>query len=365
MKKISLLLTLFLVSGYYTIGHNQPGTKKTETETFREARFVIMNQATKKPLPNTSIYDAKGTELGKSDIAGNAVIAVPSSAKEPYTIIVNGFDPVDLNLRYATKKSSRYEVMFSASTVVEKSMVEEEKMPKEEMIKVYVKQDPATYVKQTKPIGEDLELVFAVQLSASSRPIADMKSLSAWEQLGPIYVYTENNLYKVRIGPYDTQDKAKQVLLQAKEKGKKDAFIVIQKGLEGYEPEGYVKYEEPMVIDEKFIVSGKVPQTTKPQVEKSVEVVKVVTPEPIIEDSDIIEYKVRLASYLKPGGFNTKEIDQYGPLESYRKGEWTIMLIGGFKTLADAKRVREEVIAKGYKDAMVVADKGGILEDVK
>jgi hypothetical protein len=77
------------------------------------------------------------------------------------------------------------------------------------------------------------------------------------------------------------------------------------------------------------------------------------------------EYKVRLASYLHPGAFNTKDVDQYGKLESYRQGEWTIMLIGGLKSEADAKRVRDEVIAKGYTDAKVVMDQDGILVETK
>ena len=76
----------------------------------------------------------------------------------------------------------------------------------------------------------------------------------------------------------------------------------------------------------------------------------------------MIEYKVQLASYLKPGGFSTKDIDQYGPLESYRKGEWTILMIGGFKTEQEAIKVRDQVIAKGFKDAVVVVEKDGILD---
>lgn len=377
MKKTFLLLALFLVSGYYTIGHNQSGDTKTKTETLRDARFIILDQSTRKPLSNTVVFDQKGTEIGRSDAQGRVSIAVSNSDKDNYTINVNGYNPVDINIKYATKKSSAYEVMLSPSAPLKEmatspTLAQEEDIEdfeQEEKVKVYVKQDPQTYVKKPKPAGNDLDLVFAVQLSASSRPVTDMHSLSSWEQLGPLYVYTENGLYKVRIGPFKTQDEAKQVLLKAKEKGKKDAFIVIQEGLEGYEPEGYVKYEESMVIDEKFIISGRAPESspTTPAVEPTIPQAKtsVVEPQPVLMDDEIIEYKVRLASYLKPGGFNTQDVDKYGPLESYRKGEWTIMLIGGFKTLEDAKRVQKEVIAKGYKDAIIVADKGGVLEDVK
>ena len=161
-------------------------------------------------------------------------------------------------------------------------------------------------------------------------------------------------MYKVRIGPYDNQDQAKNVLLKAKERGKKDAFIVIQKGLENYAPQGVAIQPdfEPEVIT-------RAPATVTPSQE-----VKVSVPsEPVVSSEETGDFKVRLASYLKPGGFNTSDVDQYGPLESYRKGEWTIMMIGGFKTQKEATKVRDLVIAKGYTDAAVVVDRGGIIEE--
>lgn len=211
-----------------------------------------------------------------------------------------------------------------------------------DLVKVYVREDPANYKKANQDSGLILE--FAVQLSASSRPVTDKSSLRSWEELGPVYIHTENGLYKVRIGPFDNQDQAKEVLLRAKERGKKDAFIVIQKGLENYVPEG--------------IAIKPLPETGQGAKES---ILPAASLPPAIEAGSV-EYKVRLASYLKPGGFNTKDIDKYGPLESYRKGEWTIMLIGGFKTEADALRVKDKVIAKGYKDASVVVERDGILE---
>lgn len=222
------------------------------------------------------------------------------------------------------------------------------------LVKVYVKQDPSTY----KKVSQDsaLELEFAVQLSASSRPITDKSSLSSWEQLGPVYIHTENGMYKVRIGPYDNQDQAKNVLLKAKERGKKDAFIVIQKGLENYTPQGMAIQPD---FEPEVTTKTDVPVNPSPVVNSSV------PSEPVATTEETGDFKVRLASFLKPGGFNTSDVDQYGPLESYRKGEWTIMMIGGFKTKKEATRVRDLVIAKGYKDAAVVVDRDGIIEETE
>ena len=224
-----------------------------------------------------------------------------------------------------------------------------------ELVKVYVKQDPATYKKE-KGDGA-LVLEFAVQLSASSRPITDKATLKSWEELGPLYIHEENGMYKVRLGPFDTQDKAKEVLLQAKQRGKKDAFIVIQKGLENYnQPEGFVKQEPIPATSEPA-------QTTTPVAAEVATAPAPVAPVmPATSTDEVIEYKVRLASYLKPGGFSTKDIDQYGPLESYRKGDWTILMIGGFKTEQEAIKVRDQVIAKGFKDAAVLVSRDGMID---
>jgi len=228
--------------------------------------------------------------------------------------------------------------------------------PNEEKVKVYVKQDPATYKKEKG--DPTLNLEFAVQLSASSRAITDKNTLKSWEELGPLYIHEENGLYKVRIGPFASQDQAKDVLLQAKQRGKKDAFIVIQKGLENYQPVGYARQEAIEIEAEPkpdVAPSQSTPASTTAAAQPTA------TASAPSEDV-MIEYKVQLASYLKPGGFSTKDIDQYGPLESYRKGEWTILMIGGFKTEQEAIKVRDQVIAKGFKDAVVVVEKDGILE---
>ena len=146
-------------------------------------------------------------------------------------------------------------------------------------------------------------------------------------------------MYKVRIGPFESQLDAKQVLLDVKAKGRKDAFIVVQQDggldLPAVKP-------APKVMD--------APVATIP-IEQ-------------ISNESTVEYKVRVASYLHPGTFNPDGIDQLGTLESYRKGDWTIMMIGGFKSINEAKRAKEIVMSKGFNDAAIVVDKDGIIETI-
>ena len=214
-----------------------------------------------------------------------------------------------------------------------------------EKVKVYVKHSPATY--QQKRQNDPSAVEFAVQLSATSRPISDKGILKQWEDIGPVYILQENNMYKVRIGPFNTQEGAKAVLLKAKERGRTDAFIVVQKGQENSKP-----YEFPEHTTSTADIAD-----NGSHIEEEVSIPN--------NDLPVAEYKVQLVSYLHPGGFNPSDVEKYGPLESYRKGEWTIMLIGGFKTKADAEKIKDIVMEKGYKDAKIVMDQDGILVETK
>lgn len=233
-------------------------------------------------------------------------------------------------------------LMFAIAALAQRTSLSPQAGPADQMlassdtdlVKVYVKQDPATY---TKTQADQPRIDFSVQVAASSRPVSISQAKSEWEGLGPVYVQNENGMYKVRIGPYDSQMEAKSVLLEVKSKGRKDAFIVVRQ-------EG--QFDEPM--------DRSSPET----MEKPV----VVTAED--NNLPVGDYKVRVASYLHPGAFNADDVDHLGTLESYRKGEWTIMMIGGFTSMEAAEKARKEVHAKGYKDAAVVVERNGIIETV-
>ncbi len=359
MIKLLLNVTLILISDFFGPLQGQNTPNKGGSPALHEARFMVSNAETKTPVAQAFLIDKSGKQLGQTDDNGKLVLALPASESEVYTVRAQGYNATQVRLTNASKKAADYQVLMMALKN-EKAILDQPtsgSSAEADMVKVYVKQDPTTYKKPQSEKAKDIE--FAVQLSASSRPITDKSSLSSWEELGPVYIHSENGMYKVRIGPFDTQDKAKQVLLQAKARGKKDAFIVIQQGLDAFSTQGHPAGQEmdaPMVMEEK--VSNPSPVVSNPS-----PIVSDPSPATTTNDDVILEYKVRLASYLKPGGFNTKDIDQYGPLESYRQGEWTIMLIGGFKTAKDAEHVKDLVIAKGYKDASVVVDKDGILSE--
>jgi len=360
MKKTILMTFLWFTAGsVYVLAGQGEATNDGGAARMHEARFSVRDYSTKKPLANAALYDKTGKQLGITDPHGSLMLDLPASAEDVYQMKSEGFTPIDIRLTQAEKKSADYEVFLqhqtSSVSLAEqpKTINKNEDADDTEMVKVYVKQDPKAYKKSMESEPSNVE--FAVQLSATSKPITNKNSLKSWEDLGPVYIHSENGLYKVRIGPFGTQEDAKSVLLKAKARGTKDAFIVVQKGTENHPP--YEFQSHPAV---EPVIASKTEPAKTPKKEPAVN--KEVMP---VAATSNVEYKVRLASYLHPGAFSTKDVEKYGPLESYRQGEWTIMLIGGFKNEADAIKVKNDVISKGFKDAAVVMDQDGILVETK
>ena len=297
-----------------------------------------MDFTTKRPIGHAVILDGMGNELGQTDTKGVAEVYVPLNTRDFYTVKAEGFNHMNLRLDQSDRKTGKYEVFLPSVELGYDHVAEalHEEVSSKELVKVYVKQDPTTYQKKE---SQGSEIMFSVQVAASSNPISESSAKEQWQDLGQVYVQRENEMYKIRIGPFNTQQEAKQVLLAAKSKGRKDAFIVVQQGFDGDVPA--VMPQKP--VDEESSITTPVQPAS-------------------LQTGD---FKVRVASYLHPGSFNPEGIDNLGRLESYRKGEWTIMMIGGFNNIEEARRAKNVVTSKGFTDAAIVVDRDGIIETVE
>lgn len=322
-----------------------------------KAQFSVNDFTTKSPIEHAVITNQSGYELGHTDENGNLSVNVPANSREFYSINAEGYNAMNIRLDQTNLRSGTYEVYlpsvelgYAHAGISAKNSVEIDSKP--EMVKVYVKQDPATYEKKSM---QGNEIMFSVQVAASSKPVSESSARQEWESIGRVYVQKENGMYKVRIGPFETQQEAKKVLLEVKAKGRQDAFIVVQQS---------GQYDAPMVNEIKHTEE---PTNSEEPVapEKPVTKAPSVTEEPTNPMAVEGDYKVRVASYLHPGTFNPDGIDKLGTLESYRKGEWTIMMIGGFRTLEEARRAKNIVVSKGFTDASIVMEKDGILETIE
>jgi hypothetical protein len=349
MKKLQLLSLVLMLVIWSNAGITQPSKHSPNQKTLTHlAKFSIRDYTTKTPIEHAVVTSQSGYELGSTNAEGYLAINLPHKSSEFYTIQAEGYNPMNLRLHDTDKKTAKYEVFLPSVEIGYDHLNSETSAidTKPEMVKVYVKQDPATYQKKASQGGE---ILFSVQVSASSQPISQSSAQEQWKEIGQAFVQKENGLYKVRIGPYATQQEAKQILMAVKSKGRSDAFIVVQQNGE---------FDAPAIQQ-----ISKEMQTSAPEKMES-EKIQPVHEQPTMQ-SGTAEYKVRVASYLHPGTFNPNEIDQLGPLESYRKGDWTIMMIGGFSTLDDAKRAKNIVVSKGFADAAVVVEKDGILETIQ
>jgi tetratricopeptide (TPR) repeat protein/cell division septation protein DedD len=311
----------------------------------REVVIVVRNREDKSPVHEATIqFEATGLKL-VTDENGKSAIQLSKNTKDEIEILAEGYHPLTMRLANLSQsgKTMKYDVLIdkmNASESVPSPIVEKPELIVEvpaliaktekvvETAPVIAKEEvPVTanatpmkkvYVKQTP------ELKFAIQVSAFSKGNFDPEKYQTLEGIGNVYDHVENNMTKVRVGYFSTKEEAKSSLSSVRAAGYKDAFVV-----------------EQMINPGANSVVGN---------EATI---------------DYSEFKIRLATYSKPGSFRAGGVEHIGKLESYRKNEMTIMLLAGFRTLVEAKKALTKAHSAGFADAYVVQDLGGVLRKVQ
>src|SRR5690606_30982202 len=157
---------------------------------------------------------------------------------------------------------------------------------------------------------------YYIQIAALAKH-SDITPFSDLKMYGDLVVHDDAMYSKVRVGTFETDAEARLVLNRLRAGGYPDAFVV---------------------KDKVQTQSAQLPQS---------------------------EYKVRLATYTKAANFDPTPVMHLGSIESYRKDDMTIMLLGGYDSLKSAQQAREEAVSKGFHDAYVVMDNNGVLERVR
>lgn len=164
---------------------------------------------------------------------------------------------------------------------------------------------------------------FAVQVAA----IATGKSvdLDGYEKklgaLGPVYIYEEGNYQKVRVGPFDTESDAKNILKSAKSKGYKSAFTVRQTGV---------------AASNDLVPKGAVPTSYSAGSEGKI--------------------MVQLAAYQDLRNFDESSVNDIGVVEKRAKGQLTVVLLSGYQTRAEAQNALNAAKKRGYSGAYLVSE---------
>ena len=179
--------------------------------------------------------------------------------------------------------------------------------------------------------------VYFIQLAALFKSKADVSSFLPLKDYGSIYKVQQSNATKVKLGYFLDENQAKEVLRKVKKLGYSDAFITF----EALNTNRMELVELSSITKNNYRDSGYSTSTTG------------------------VNYKVRLASYEDPIYFEVDKVKNMGIIEQWSKGDWTIFVLGGYNSLAEAELAKINAVKKGFTGAEVVMDKDGILEKVK
>ena len=164
---------------------------------------------------------------------------------------------------------------------------------------------------------------FAVQVAAVA--LGKSVNLEGYENklgsLGAVYIHEEGNYQKVRIGPFNTEPEAKDVLKSVKTKGYKSAFTVRQAA---------------PAADNDLVPKGAIPTSYSSGSEANI--------------------MVQLAAYQDLRNFDENSVRDIGVVEKRAKGQLTVVLLSGFKTRAEAQSALAAAKKRGYSGAYLVSE---------
>lgn len=202
--------------------------------------------------------------------------------------------------------------------------------------------------------------VYFIQLAALSRTSGNVNKFLALSKFGNLYKVFKTTSIKIKLGYFLDKQEAKAVLKSVKSSGYQDAFITkddlgsMQIELivaNDSQKKSYTSYDSSVKSTTKNAV---IPQTKK--IESS---------ELSLNNKRRNNYKIRLASYEDPIWFDIEKAKQLGKIEQWTKGAWTIFILGGHSSYADAEKAMIKAVNKGFADAEIVIDNNGILERLK
>ena len=176
--------------------------------------------------------------------------------------------------------------------------------------------------------------VYFIQLAAIFQNRANVDQFSSLSRYGSLYKVQQSNATKIKLGYFFDEYEAKEVLRQVKAQGHSDAFIT-------YEALNTSKLHLVTVAENKNVNHKQ---------------------DFYDASNEGTSYKVRLASYEDPIYFDVTKVNDIGVVEQWTKGEWTIFVMSGYKSLDEAELARVAAMNRGFVDASVVVDRNGILE---
>ncbi len=251
-------------------------------------------------------------------------------------------------------------------------------------------------VKVVKPAG------YAVQITILK--LNDVMSTNKFDDLkkeGNVYGVPEGDVKKVRLGIFKTRDEAVAATKKVLALGYKGVFVVEERNEQAAAENMFTAIPQPIKTipaagdkqnkgtimvkeDKEFIPVPPKAQQDIPQpynaIKKKDEPKKVAeapkkqeapkkatapkkqdipksysNEKPLKEDKT---FKVRIAAMKKPEWFDDAKVSKLWKIDKIQEGDLTIFIMDGFKTLQEAKAMKQKVKDAGYADAKVIQKEG-------
>jgi tetratricopeptide (TPR) repeat protein len=202
--------------------------------------------------------------------------------------------------------------------------------------------------------------VYFIQLAALSRTSGNVNKFLSLSKFGNLYKVFKATSTKIKLGYFLDKQEAQTVLKSVKSSGYRDAFIT-KDDLGSMQIELIVANDSQK--DSYTSYDSSIKTTTKKPVTPSTNTIE--SNEFSLNNTGRNSYKIRLASYEDPIWFDIENAKQLGKIEQWTKGDWTIFILGGYSTYADAEQAMIKAVNKGFADAEIVIDNNGILERLK
>ncbi|MEQ1746715.1 MAG: tetratricopeptide repeat protein [Saprospiraceae bacterium] len=201
---------------------------------------------------------------------------------------------------------------------------------------------------------------FAVQVASfpTGRPIplADYANLNA---LGTTYVQQENDRARVRVGTWESHDKAEAVRNDAARMGYPDAIVVAEKAESAPVATPYsTPAPSPTPAPKKMF--SPMPVSSSPTAPAQYSTSTSAVPTPVTTGP--AKFYIRVCALDDPYGFDTRRLDGTGgTLERWPIGDTkkTAIMLSGFSSADQAKVATNKLRAKGFDDAYIIQDENG------
>ena len=222
----------------------------------------------------------------------------------------------------------------------------------------------------TEPAKANVPTVYAVQIAVLS--LDNVVSLSKYENLsaeGNIYTVPENKLKKVRLGIFNTREAAVAASKKANSRGYKGAFIVTEKNEQAIAENMFTPTPKPVQTlasvdnvktkggepSSKAVYVPVPPKNKKEDIPQPYSAIASAKKAVVVDDKT---FKIRIAAMKRPEWFDDSKVAKLWKIDTYKDGEFTIFIMDGFKTLKEAKAMKQKVKSSGYSDAKVIQRDG-------